>query len=74
MGWSTGRDAKAPGKFSYELWSETGIIHRVGGFNAMQEADRAGGRANTNWLLYGIVDALEDVLSDDELLALLLEG
>jgi hypothetical protein len=25
----------------------------------MQEADRAGARANTNWLLYGVTDPAE---------------
>jgi len=80
MGWTTGKDAEAPGKFAYELWSDSEILHRVGGFATAQEADRAGGRANTNWLLYGITDpaeTLEDVLarlSDNELLAELLKG
>ena len=31
MGWTTGKDAEAPGKFAYELWSDTEILHRVGG-------------------------------------------
>jgi len=80
MGWTTGKDAEAPGKFGYELWGDEGIIHAVGGFATVQEADRAGGRANTNWLLYGIIDpaqTLDDVLaqlSDDELLNELLGG
>ncbi len=80
MGWTTGKDANATGKFAYELWSDEGIIHTVGGFTTVQEADRAGGRANTNWLLYGIIDpaqTLDDVvaqLSDDELLNELLGG
>jgi len=78
MGWTTGKDSEAPGKFAYELWSDSEILHRVGGFATVQEADHAGGRANTNWLLYGITDpaeTLDDVLaklSDDELLAELL--
>lgn len=80
MGWTTGKDAEAPGKFAYELWSDSETLHRVGGFATVQEADRAGGRANTNWLLYGITDpaqTLDDVLaqlSDDELLNELLGG
>lgn len=80
MGWTTGKDAEAPGKFAYELWNDTEILHRVGGFATVQEADKAGGRANTNWLLYGIVDpaqTLDDVLAqltDDELLNELLGG
>lgn len=80
MGWTTGKDAEAPGKFAYELWSDTEILHRVGGFATVQEADKAGGRANTNWLLYGIIDpaqTLDDVLAqltDDELLNELLGG
>lgn len=80
MGWTTGKDAEAPGKFAYELWSDIEILHRVGGFATVQEADKAGGRANTNWLLYGIVDpaqTLDDILdnlSDDELLNELLGG
>lgn len=80
MGWTTGKDAEAPGKFAYELWSDSEILHRVGGFATPQEADQAGGRANTNWLLYGITDpaqTLDDVLaklSDDELLNELLGG
>ena len=77
MGWTTGKDAEAPGKFAYELWSDTEILHRVGGFATPQDADRAGGRANTNWLLHGItepaVDDIIDNLSDDELLNELLE-
>lgn len=78
MGWTTGKDANAAGKFAYELWGDTGTIHSVGGYATMQEADRAGARANTNWLLYGITEpamSLDDVLdelSDDELLAALL--
>lgn len=78
MGWTTGKDASATGKFAYELWSDTGIIHTVGGFATVQEADKAGGRANTNWLLYGVTEpamSLDDVLdelSNDELLAALL--
>jgi hypothetical protein len=78
MGWTTGKDAEAPGKFAYELWSDTEILHRVGGFATMQDADRAGGRANTNYVLYGVTEpaqALNDILdqlSDDELLAELL--
>lgn len=80
MGWTTGKDAEAPGKFAYELWSDSEILHRVGGFATLQEADQAGGRANTNWLLHGITDppqTLDDVLvklSDDELLNELLGG
>jgi hypothetical protein len=80
MGWTTGKDAETPGNFAYELWSDTGVIHSVGGFDTMQAADQAGGRANTNWLLYGIIDpaqTLDDVLaklSDDELLNELLGG
>lgn len=80
MGWTTGKDANAPGKFAYELWSDTGIIHNVGGFDTPQTADQAGGRANTNWLLYGIIDpaqTLDDVLdqlTNDELLAELTGG
>jgi hypothetical protein len=79
MGWTTGKDANAPGKFSYELWSDSEAIHRVGGFDTVQQADRAGGRANSNWLLYGITDpagSLDEALSaldDDELLAALLK-
>jgi hypothetical protein len=78
MGWSTGKDPESLGKYAYELWSDSEILHRVGGFDTPQAADRAGGRANTNWLLYGITDpaeTLDDVLarlSDDELLAELL--
>jgi len=80
MGWTTGKDAEAPGKFAYELWSDSEILHRVGGFDTVQAADQAGGRANTNWLLYGIIDpaqSLDDILaqlSDDELIAELLKG
>jgi hypothetical protein len=50
----------------------------VGGFATMQEADKAGGRANTNMLLYGITDPamtqskILAMLSDDALLAELL--
>jgi hypothetical protein len=75
MGWTTGKDAETPGKFAYELWSDSGAIHRVGGFDTAQQADRAGGRANSNWLLYGATDpagSLDEALSaldDDELLA-----
>ena len=80
MGWTTGKDAEAPGKFAYELWSDTEILHRVGGFATLQEADRAGGRANTNWLLHGVtepaqtLDEVLDQLSDDDLLNELLGG
>ena len=79
MGWTTGKDPEHPGTFKYELWSDSEIIHSVVGFDTMQEADRAGARANTNWLLYGITDpaqTLDDVLAkltDDELLAELLD-
>ena len=65
MGWTTGKDAETPGNFAYELWSDTGIIHSVGGFDTMRAAYQAGGRANTNWLLYGIIDppqTLDEVL------------
>lgn len=78
MGWSTGKDANAAGKFAYELWSGFDTIHTVGGFATMQAADKAGGHANTNMLLYGITEpamSLDDVLadmSDDALLAELL--
>ena len=78
MGWSTGKDANATGKFAYELWAGFDTIHTVGGFATIQEANDAGCRANTNWLLYGITEpamTLDDVLaslSDDELLAELL--
>jgi hypothetical protein len=78
MGWTTGKDANATGKFAYELWGDEGIIHTVGGFATMQEADKAGGRANTNWLLYGVTDPAMSqdkilaMLSDDALLAELL--
>jgi hypothetical protein len=63
----------------YELWSGFNTIHTVGGFATMQEANDAGCRANTNWLLYGVTEpamTLDDVLaslSDDELLAELLK-
>ena len=76
MGWTVRKDKSFPGKFAYELWAGFDTIHTVGGFATMQEADKAGGRANTNWLLYGITDpemTLDDVLSDDELLAELLK-
>jgi hypothetical protein len=78
MGWSTGKDVNAAGKFAYELWAGFDTIHTVGGFATMQEADRAGGRANTNMLLYGVeaVMPLDDalaILSDDALLAELLK-
>jgi hypothetical protein len=79
MGWTTGKDANAIGRFAYELWSDTGIVHTAGGFATMQDADKAGGRANSNWLLYGVTEpamSLDDVLdelSDDELLAALLD-
>jgi hypothetical protein len=79
MGWTTGKDANAAGKFGYELWSGFNTIHTVGGFATMQEANDAGCRANTNWLLYGVTEpamTLDDVLaslSDDELLAELLK-
>jgi hypothetical protein len=59
MGWTTGKDSAAPGKFAYELWDGFSTVHRVGGFATMQEADRAGARANTNWLLYGVTDPVE---------------
>jgi hypothetical protein len=78
MGWTTGKDANATGKFAYELWGDEGIIHTVGGFATMQEADKAGGRANTNMLLYGVTDPAMSrdkilaMLSDDALLAELL--
>ena len=45
----------------------------------MQEADKAGGRANTNMLLYGVTDPAMSqnkilaMLSDDALLAELLK-
>lgn len=74
MGWTTGKDAETPGKFAYELWSDTGCIHSVGNFDTVQAADQAGGRANTNWLLYRIIDPAQmpddvlNTLSDDELL------
>ena len=79
MGWTVHKDKSFPGKFAYELWSGFDTIHTVGGFATMQEADKAGGRANTNWLLYGITEpamTLDDVLadlSDDALLAELLK-
>jgi hypothetical protein len=79
MGWTTGKDPEHPGTFKYELWSDSETIHSVGGFDTMQEADQAGARANSNWLLYGITDpaqTLDDVLAellDDELLAELLD-
>jgi hypothetical protein len=78
MGWSTGKDPESLGKYGYVLWDDFNTIHTVGGFATMQEADQAGARANTNWLLYGITDpaqTLDDVLAkltDDELLAELL--
>ena len=75
MGWTVHKDASFHGKFAYELWAGFDTIHTVGGFATMQEADKAGGRANTNMLLYGITDpemTLDDVLSDDALLAELL--
>ena len=75
MGWTTGKDANDTGKFAYELWGDEGIIHTVGGFATMQEANDAGCRANTKMVLYGVeaVMPLDDVLSDDELLAELLK-
>lgn len=76
MGWSTGKDKHAPGKFAYELWLCDYNIHRVGGFSTMREADKAGARANTNLILYGEFapppQSLDEMLSDDELLAELL--
>jgi hypothetical protein len=78
MGWTTGKDANATEMFSYELWSDSEVLHQVGGFATAKEADQAGGRANTNWLLYGIIDpakTLDEVLldlTDDEMLAELL--
>ena len=78
MGWSTGKDPENLGEYAYVLWDGFNTLHTVGGFDTMQEADQAGARANTNWLLYGITDpaqTLDDVLAkltDDELLAELL--
>lgn len=76
MGWTTGKDSAAPGKFSYELWDDARTIHSVGGYATMQEADRAGARANTNWLLYGVTEpamTLDDVLAKLDADALLAE-
>jgi hypothetical protein len=56
MGWSTGKDPESLGKYGYVLWDGFNTIHTVGGFDTMQEADQAGARANTNWLVYGITD------------------
>jgi orotidine-5'-phosphate decarboxylase len=79
MGWTTGKDSAAPGKFAYELWDDARTIHSVGGYATMQEADRAGARANTNWLLYGVTDPVEvnttlAMLDADALLAALKGG
>jgi hypothetical protein len=72
MGWTTRKEAA--GTFGYELWSGFDTIHTVGGFATMQEANEAGCRANTRMVLYGVeaVMPLDDVLSDDALLAELL--
>ena len=78
MGWTVSKDANAAGTFEYELWDGFDTIHRVGGFATPQDADKAGGRANTNYLLYGAIDparSLDDILSEldaDQLLAELL--
>ena len=78
MGWTVHKDGSFLGKFAYELWSGFDTIHTVGGFATMQEADKAGCRANTNMLLYGITDPAMSrdkilaMLSDDALLAELL--
>lgn len=74
MGWTAGKDPESLGEYAYVLWSGFDALHTVGGFKTMQEADQAGGRANTRWLLYGITDpaqSLDDVLAemnDDALL------
>ena len=79
MGWTTGKDSAAPGRFAYELWGDAGVIHTVGGFATMQEADKAGARANTNWVLYGETEpamSIDDIMAElagDPLLAELLK-
>jgi len=79
MGWTVHKDKSFPGKFAYELWAGFETIHTVGGFDTLQQADKAAGKANTKWLLYGITDpeqSLDDLiekLTDDELLAELLK-
>jgi hypothetical protein len=68
MGWTAGKDLD--GGFQYVLWSGFDTLHTVGGFKTMREADQAGGRANTRWLLYGVTEpdqALPE-MNDDALL------
>ena len=70
MGWTAGKDPESLGEYAYVLWNGFDTLHTVGGFKTMREADQAGGRANTRWLLYRVTEpdqALPE-MNDDALL------
>jgi len=71
MGWTRGKDSESLGKFAYELWDESGVVERKGGFDTAQAADRAAERAQ-RLLIFGAPvqsDAAACQLSDAELIA-----
>jgi hypothetical protein len=73
--WTRGKDKERPERFAFELWDGFTLLFREGGFATAQEADRAGERANRNFLLYGVTEPAPQSLADisaDDLLAELL--
>lgn len=70
--WMRGKDQDQAGAFAYELWDESRLLHRRGGFPTAQAADRAAERAQRDFLQYGIEAPPPDVqMTDEELFAAL---
>lgn len=75
--WTRGKDVEKPGRFAYELFDSCGApVHRVGGFDTAQEADRAAERAQRHQFVVEAMDAQgfgadedEPEMTTDEILA-----